>query len=330
MKRICIFGAGAVGGNMAAQLARAGLQVSVVARGAHLAAIRADGLRLITPDDDFTVRVQASDDPASLGPQDLVVTTLKAHTLGAAADGIAALLQPETPVVFAVNGIPWWYFHRFTGPAGAPDRRLPRVDPDDRLWRTIGPERALGCVIRSPNDLVAPGVVRCNGPHSSFTLGEPDGSDSPRLRQAVAALAPGLPGAQATDAIRQKIWAKLALNVPSSMMAVLTMTAAHDTFANPDTRALYRRLGEETESVAAAYGEAAGFDLAAHEKAATTMRHPPSMLQDLLAGRPLEIDAQLTTVQDLARAAGVATPTLDLLLPLVVQRAASEYRLAAA
>lgn len=322
MKKICIFGAGAVGGFIAANLAHAGLEVSIVARGAHLAAIRERGLRLITAQTDFTVSVLASDDPAELGPQDLIISTVKAQALGAAAPAFKPLLHDDTPVIFAVNGIPWWYFHSLADDA---QKRLTRLDPEGRLWRDIGPDRALGCVIRSPNEILSPGVIRNNASASSFVVGEPDGSDSPRLREAVALMRQGLPGARGTQDIRSEIWTKLALNVPSSLMSALTVSTGPEIFADAETRALYRRLGEETDRVAAAHGVSANFDLDAQMRSAGNHRHPPSMLQDLLAGRPLEIDAQLGAVQDMARQAHVPTPLLDVTLALLTLRANSEF-----
>ncbi|MFC4278271.1 ketopantoate reductase family protein [Achromobacter aloeverae] len=327
MKKICIYGAGAVGGHIAARLAQTGLDVSVVARGPHLAAIREQGLRLVAPDADFTVPVAASDNPADLGPQDLVISTLKAQSLGPAAASLATLLRSDTPVVFALNGIPWWYFHGL--PADGADQpaaaRLPRLDPEGQLWRHIGAERALGCVIRSPNELAAPGVVRSTSTVNTFTIGEPDNSASPRLAAVVAALQPGLPGARASQHIRRDIWAKLVLNVPSSLTCALTVSTAPEIFAQDDARELWRQLGEETHAVAAAHGIDAGFDLDAQIRSSGNNRHPPSMLQDLLAGRAMEIDAQLRAVQDLGRLAGVPTPMLDVTVTLLAQRARSEF-----
>lgn len=317
MNKVCIFGAGAVGGYMAAHLARAGVDVSVVARGEHLAAIRRDGLRLIGHDGEFTVRVAASDRPADLGPQDLVISTLKAHGLPPAASSMRALLGPDTPVVFAVNGIPWWYLANLRG--GAP--AASRLDPDGTLAREVGLERTLGCVIRSPNEVVAPGVVRNNSRASSFVVGEPGGALSPRLEQVAALMRRGLPGAAATGDIGREIWGKLLLNVPSSLLSSLTHSPSSALFADPATRELYARLAREACAVAARHGVAMAFDLEGQVAATGSNPHPPSMLQDLLAGRPLELDAQLFAVQDLARSAGVDTPMLDVMLALLAHRA---------
>jgi len=291
--------------------------VSVVARGAHLAAIRRDGLRFIGPDGEFTVRVPASDHPADLGPQDVVISTLKAHGLPPAASSIRTLLAPGTPVVFAVNGIPWWYLARLNGGTSVGSR----LDPEDTLAREVGLARTLGCVIRSPNEVVAPGVVRNNSRTSSFMVGEPDGALSPRLEQVVALLRRGLPGAVATRDIGREIWGKLLLNVPSSLLSSLTQSPSSALFADDSTRELYARLARETCALAARYGATLEFDLDGQIAATGSNPHPPSMLQDLLAGRPLELDAQLFAVQDLARSAGVETPMLDVMLPLLAHRA---------
>lgn len=315
--KVCIFGAGAVGGHIAAHLARAGVDVSVVARGQHLEAIRRDGLRFIGLDGEFTARVRASDHPADLGPQDLVITTLKAHGLPSAAHSMRALLGPDTPVVFAVNGIPWWYLARLQGAGSS----VSRLDPEGALGRDVGLARTLGCVIRSPNEIVAPGVVRNNSRASSFVVGEPDGTLSPRLERVVALMRNGLPGAAATTEIGREIWGKLLLNVPSSLLSSLTLSPSSALFADAATRELYARLARETCAVAGRHGAALAFDLDEQVAKMGASAHPPSMLQDLLAGRPLELDAQLGAVQDLARSAGVDTPMLDVMLPLLAHRA---------
>jgi 2-dehydropantoate 2-reductase len=167
-------------------------------------------------------------------------------------------------------------------------------------------------------------VIRSNSHTSSYVIGEPDGTQSARLEKVLDILKAGLPQARATSHIRREIWAKLCLNVPSSLLAVLTMSTGPELFANPDTRELYRQLGEETALVAASYGEQVGFDLQAQIDAAGNIRHPPSMLQDTIAGRPMEVDAQLCAVQDMARRRGVSTPLLDILLPLLLQRARTD------
>ncbi|MCU5772491.1 2-dehydropantoate 2-reductase [Erwiniaceae bacterium BAC15a-03b] len=304
MKRIAVFGAGAVGGVIAAQLSRAGKAVSVVARGTYLDAMRSQGLRLRIAAEEWLCPVTATDDAAALGPQDLVICTVKAHSLPAAAPALASLLGPETSVIFAQNGIPWWYFR----------------DEEHQLARQIGIQRTIGCVIRAPCSVVAPGVVQLDSGHSRYYLGEPDNSLSPRLQQIISALEPALP-VIATTRIRDEIWQKLRINVASSLLTTLTHSFTHDVLQRAPLRELFIQLLDETRAVAGGYGvllTEPGESLLAGLSGG---QHAPSMLQDLLAGRPLELDAQLLTVQALARQANIATPVLDILLPLLQQRA---------
>ncbi len=318
--KITILGAGAVGGHIAAHLARAGLAVSALARGPHLAAIQTNGLRLTTDAEDFTVRLPASDRAEDFGPQDVIISTVKAHSLTSVVPALTALSGPETVIVYALNGVPWWYFHQHPNPALA-ERPLERLDPGGVLWRDGGVGRALGCVIQSPNTIVAPGVIHCKWPRSSFVLGDPAGGLTPRLIAIVDALKPGLEGVAATADIRINVWMKVALNVAGSCLGVLTQSNEGDVIADADLLALYKTLLTETGAVAAGLGVTAAPDIPARLKAMTGSTHRASMLQDFEAGRPLEIDAQLNAVQDLARLANVPTPTLDLLLPLLRARA---------
>ena len=310
MTKVCVFGAGAVGSHMAAWLARGGLQVSMLARGASLAAINANGLRFESAQASFTVNPRASDDARALGEQDLVIVALKANALPGAAQAMLPLLGPRTAVVFAVNGIPWWY---------AP-QELALLDPQRTLERTIGVERAIGCVVLSPNTLTAPGVVYSSAPVNRFLFGEPEGGISQRLRPWLEVLQPLLPGAEGTESIRSAIWSKLLMNVPESLLAMLTMSDAIDFMADPRIAALCDSLLIETAAVACAEGFDVDRDVALRRAQIGSVRHSPSMLQDLRKGRAVESDAQLHAVQALARRSGVATPLLDTLLPLLEQR----------
>jgi 2-dehydropantoate 2-reductase len=319
--RICIFGAGAVGGHMAAKLARAGADVCVVARGPHLEAIRANGLRLITPSEEFAVRLRASADARDLGRQDVVISTLKANSLPGAVDAMLPLLGPDTPVVFAVNGIPWWYFHGMPADGDRTLPRLERLDPEGSLRHRLGVARAVGCVISSPNEVVEPGVVHNKHDNNRFMLGEPDGSISPRLASIEKALRPGLPGVALTQRIREEIWSKLMLNLTTSPLACLTDHAAAGFMQSPDLRILFHHLVAEGRAVAQAWGIPLALDADELAERLSSSQHIPSMLKDLRAGRPIEIDAQLAAPRDLGRHAGVATPWLDVMVALLEQRA---------
>ncbi|HYM33646.1 MAG TPA: 2-dehydropantoate 2-reductase [Candidatus Cybelea sp.] len=319
--RICVFGAGAVGGHLAARLAHAGEDVSVIARGAHLAAMRERGLRFLGKDQDFTAKVQATDDPAHVGNQDAVIVAVKAPALGDVASRIAPLLGPDTPVLFAMNGIPFWYFYgqpgRFQG------KRLERLDPGGKLWRLIGPERSLGCAVYSGNEVIEPGVVRnTSAGRNRYILGEPDGSLSARAKVLSAALARAGIDAPVTPDIRTAIWTKLSGNVGFSPVAALTHGTLAQIGGAADVLQLCRRLMAEAIAVAKAHGVTVETDLdQATDSKLQRPPHKPSMLQDMERGRPLEIDALLASVQDFGRMADVPTPHLDGVVALLALRA---------
>lgn len=314
--RICIYGAGAVGSHLAAKLLRAGLDVAVVARGAHLAALRDTGLTFRGQDETFTVPVPvATDDPATLPPQDLVLVTLKTVAHPDHATRLAALLADGGTVAFLCNGIPWWWT------AGRRDAgSLPLLDPGGALWQEVRPERCLGGVIYSPNELVAPGVVVHSARHR-LVLGSPLPG---REGMAAAAAAPLLQAGMATEVtadIRQEVWRKLLLNAPGNPLCALTRLTAVQRFADPDLVELGVRIVGEVLEVAAADGcdLRPEVDLAALRATPATRwgTGRPSMLQDVLAGRPMEVDSILGQVAAFARGSGVATPTIDVVLPLL-------------
>jgi 2-dehydropantoate 2-reductase len=317
--RVCVFGAGSVGGYLAG-LARSGGDVCVVARGKHLAAIRTSGLTVETPETTFTAKLPASDSPADLGPQDAVIVTVKAPALPSVAATIAPLLGPDTSVAFPMNGIPWWYFHAHGGPFDG--RRLPRLDPGDALWRAVTPERAIGGIFWPACSVPAPGIVRLlTGAGRGTVFGEPDGSTTPRIEALAAAFrAASLPVTIAPN-IRELIWQKLAFNLSAGPMCVLTQSAVRATHEEPALIDCSRRMLAEAEAIALAMGYR--LDIDAERVVATNMQlaHRPSILQDLEAGRPMEIDALYTVPLELARLMRVETPTLDLLVAMIRLRA---------
>jgi len=317
--KIAVVGAGAVGGHMAARLARAGADVSVVARGANLQAIARDGITLVGQDERFVAPVRASDRAEDLGPQDIVITTLKAYGLAQSGRLILPLLGPDTPVVYAVNGLPWWYFESSGHEELAP--LLSRLDPEGVLRRDVGMHRTLGCVITSANTLASPGVVENASIENTFVMGEVNNVLTPRLQEVVQALSTGLPGARATDAIRDAIWNKLLVNIPSSLLCCLTYARGAGLTDDPALADLFTRIGQEGASVARALGVNADPESQARLQRLRKSGHLPSMAQDLKAGRPMEIDAQLRVVQDIAHALQVPTPLIDTLLALLVARA---------
>lgn len=320
--RICIFGAGAVGSFLAAGLARDGKSVSVVVRGPHLAAIKANGLRLETPSENFTVKIPASDDPASLGTQDLVIVTAKTPALAQVARSIAPLLHDTTAVAFAVNGVYWFYGDGFAPNGITPNTS--RLDPDGALHELVGARRSLGVVVNSPNEIVAPGVVHNGRPGSNrFVVGEAlsDAAQN-RAGQIAAQLSGSLFAWEASADIRRDMWNKLARNAASSPVCCLTQSPVAAAYSDPELQPLVIALMQETIAVAAAHGFTGltanpQTDLAMGMK----LQHKPSMLQDLERGRPMEIDSQLTIVRDFARQSGIPTPILDRLLPILILRA---------
>jgi 2-dehydropantoate 2-reductase len=317
--RICVFGAGAIGGFLGARLARAGADVSLFARGPHLAAMRERGLTLIEAGENFTVPVRASDDPAALGPQDYVFVTLKAHSAPAAVPAIRALTGPETTVVSGVNGVPWWYFHGVEGPLAG--TRLETVDPGGAQWDGIGPRRVLGCVVYPAAEVAAPGVVR-HMEGERFSLGEPDGSRSARALRLSAVLTEAGLKAPVRPRIRDEIWVKLWGNLSFNPISALTLATLDVICADTGTRRLAREMMLEAQAIGAALGVRFPIDVERRiDAAAAVGAHRTSMLQDLEAGRPMEIDALVGAVQELGGLTGMPTPTIDAVLALVRLRA---------
>ncbi|BCX17540.1 MAG: 2-dehydropantoate 2-reductase [Geminicoccaceae bacterium] len=318
--RICVFGAGAIGGYLAAKLAaRQENEVSLVARGPHLEAIRTKGLVLVEGDQRTVTRPRASADARELGPQDYVVVTLKAHQITAAVPAIEALLGPETAIVWAVNGVPWWYFHGLEGPWR--DRRLESVDPGGVIWDRLDPKRAIGCVVYPAAEVHEPGVVTLvEG--DRFSLGEPDGSRSERVeRLAKALVAAGLK-APVRPKIRDEIWVKLWGNLTFNPLSALTRATLDVICADPGTRAVARAMMVEAQTVAEKLGVRFAIDVDKRiEGAAAVGAHKTSMLQDLERGRPMEIDALVTAVLELAKLVEVATPTIATVHALVTLEA---------
>jgi len=317
--KICIYGAGAIGGYLGFKLAAAGAaQVSFIARRDNLAALRRDGLTLRQGDDEARVAVSASDDPAELGPQDYVIVAVKAQAAPRIVEPMQPLLGGHTAVVTAMNGIPWWYFYGLEGPWR--DRILHSVDPDGRQWHGLGPQRAIGCVVYPAAELAAPGVVEHHY-GDRFVLGEPGGDKTERV-QALSRLL-GEAGLKApVRNIRDEIWMKLWGNLCFNPLSALT-TATLDVIAtDPDTRAVARAMMLEAREIGEKLGVRFKVDVEKRiDGAASVGAHKTSMLQDLERGRSMEIDALLTVVQEMGELVSVATPTIDTVLALVQQRA---------
>ncbi len=312
--KITVYGAGAIGGHLAMRLNRAGADVSVIARGAHLAAIQQNGLTVHAVDGVHQAKVNATDNPAALGPQDAVFVTVKAPALPEVAAGIGPLLGADTPVAFVMNGIPWWYFNHLDGPHR--DKSLPRIDPNDALRNVLGPNRTIGGVVYSASAVIEPGVIDVEQPKSRFILGEPDGTASDRVRVLTDLITEGGISGEATTAIRTEIWNKLISNLAGGTLAVLTGCAPKTNYTEPALRAAALLAMQEAASIAQALGASPTTNHEARVTSQSSMDHKPSILQDLELGRRMEVDGMFDAPLTLARMAGVATPTLDLLVGL--------------
>ncbi len=319
--KICVYGAGAIGGHLASRLHRGGADVSIVARGAHLAAIQANGLTVHAVDGEHTARLRATADPAQLGPQDAVFVTVKAPALPQIAAGIGPLLGPETAVAFVMNGIPWWYFDSLPGPHQG--KSLPRVDPGDVLRKGLGPGRTIGGVVYSASEVLRPGVIDVEQPKSRFILGEPDGSMSDRVVTLAGLIAKGGVSGEPVSDIRTEIWNKLIGNLAGGTLAVLTGAAPQTVYTEAAAVRASLAAMAETAAIAQALGSKPATNFEARIKSQGSMAHKPSILQDLEAGRPMEIDGMFDAPLALAREAGVPTPTLDLLVALCKIRSES-------
>lgn len=316
--KICIYGAGAIGGYVAVELAQVpGIEVSVIARGAHLAAIRRNGLRLRIDGTTRSATVAATDEPRDLGPQDAVIVALKAHQAWEVADRMAPLFGPHTSVLTCQNGVPWWYFHGLAGPFD--NLRLSSVDRDDRQWDAIGPERAIGCVVYPATEIVEPGVI-VHKYGNKFSIGEPSGEASERCRRLAEIMEAGGLKAPVLPNIRDEIWLKLWGNLCFNPISALTRATLDIVATDPATRALSAAMMREAYEIATKIG--AGFRVDMERRingAARVGAHRTSMLQDLEKGRMMEIDALVTAVQEIGRLVEVETPYLDTVLGLVQQ-----------
>ena len=322
-KNICIFGAGALGGSIAAKLASSldkEATVSVVARGAHLAAIRGDGLRLIEAGAEapLTVKLTATDDPRELPPQDLVITGLKGHQLSAAAEGIGRLLKDGTRVMMILNGIPWWYFHRDQH-SGHAELQFDELDEGGKLWQFVGPQRVIGCVAHQGAEVSRPGEVRLSN-KGHFILGEPSGEITADLRETEALLQHANIEVKLSGRIRDDIWSKLMGNASFNPISALTRSLMSDLMADAAITGQIGKVMKEVKAVGEALGANVGMSVEQRlEQARQIGPVRTSMLQDLLAGKSLELTPLVGMVVSLGRLTAVPTPVSETILALVSQ-----------
>ena len=323
MTRICIFGAGAIGGYLAAALDNAGAAVSLVARGPHLEAILKNGLTFEKDGVTSTHHLPASSDPADLGLQDVVFLAVKAHGIPAIIDGLKPLLHDDTIIVPAVNGLPWWYFHGAGTGTALDEQPLLAVDPDRRIWDEIGPQRAIGCVVYPACEIAAPGHVRhLDG--DRFSLGEPSGERTDRIRDLSALMIAGGLKAPVRPRIRDEIWIKLWGNCSFNPVSALTGATLDEIGNDPGSRQLVTDIMTEVQAIGEAAGARFGVSIDKRIAGATAIvGHKPSTRQDIEAGRPLEIDPILTAVIELADRLEIEAPALARVTALLKLQAAT-------
>jgi 2-dehydropantoate 2-reductase len=320
--KICVFGAGAIGGYMGVKLAQAGADVSLVARGPHLAAMQENGLTLIEEDGaPQTVKVRASDNAADLGPQDYVIVTLKAHSVPPVVPHMQPLIGENTTIVSGVNGVPWWYFHKIgTDLEGT---RLETVDPGNAQWDGFGPDRVLGCVVYPAAEVPEPGVIK-HIEGNRFSLGEPDGSKSERALALSKALSAAGLKAPVRPRLRDEIWVKLWGNLSFNPISALTHATLDVLCTDEGTRPVARNMMLEAQTIAEKLGVKFPIDVERRiDGGAAVGAHRTSMLQDFDQGRPMEIDALVGSVQELGRVTDTPTPTIETVLALTKLRARS-------
>lgn len=304
--KIVVAGAGAIGAYVGARLARTGQDVTLFARGAHLRAMQQRGVRVLAADGDFDVRPAATDDLSSIGPADLVVLGVKAHALPELAPRLTPLLGPDTVVLSTQNGIPWWYFQRLGGELDG--LTLERVDPGGVIGRAIPPERVVGSIVYFSTAIAEPGVIR-HVEGQRISLGEPDGSRSDRIRQVAEVLSAAGLRAPVTTRIRHEIWVKLLGNVSLNPVSALTGATLVEIVRDPGVGPLVRQIMTEADAVASRLGIELPVSIDQRMAGAEKVgEHKTSMLQDLEAGRPMELDAVVGGVLELGERLGIDMP----------------------
>ncbi|WP_371600192.1 2-dehydropantoate 2-reductase [Streptomyces sp. NBC_00564] len=306
--KIAVLGAGAIGAYVGAALHRGGAEVHLIARGEHLKAIQAHGVQVKSPRGDFVAHPHATDDPAEVGAVDYVFLGLKAHSYPSSGSLVAPLLGDRTAVVAGQNGVPWWYFHKLAGPYEG--RRIEAVDPDGATSRVLPPERAIGCVVYPATVIEAPGVIR-HLEGTRFSIGEPAGGVSDRCTALSEAMVGGGLKSPVEPNLRDDIWIKLMGNVAFNPISALTRATMADICRHAPTRRLVTLLMEETLDIASRVGSTPDISIEKRLRGAEGVgHHKTSMLQDLEAGKQLELDAIVTAVVEMADISGADAPNL--------------------
>lgn len=320
--KICIYGAGAIGCWLAARLQSTGYEPNVVARGAHLDALKRDGLKITESNTTKSIRVNAFGEQDSLPTQDLIIVTLKAHSITPALHHLTSLLHENTSTLFAVNGVPWWFFYGLA--TDHPEHPIESVDPGGRIWEEIGPERAIGCVLYPAAELVAPGVVK-HVSGNRISIGEPKATISDRTEKVSSILSRAGCRTSVRRDIRNEIWIKLWGNVAFNPLSVLTGATLDKLATDPGTQYVATKLMEEMQAIGAYYGARFGMTIPKRiEGAASVGPHKTSMLQDYLQGKPLESNAVLDGVLELATLANLDAPSIRMMQGMLHSKLSTE------
>lgn len=319
---ICIYGAGAIGCWLAARLYSTGYEPNLVARGAHLDALKLHGLQITEANENRSFQVNAFGAQDSLPVQDLIIVTLKAHSITSSLDHLTSLLHEDTAVLFAINGVPWWFFYGLD--SELPEQPLLSVDPEGRIWKEVGPNRAIGCVLYPAAELLAPGVVK-HVSGNRISIGEPKLSTSERTERVAKILSDAGCRTSVRRDIRNEIWIKLWGNVAFNPLSVLTGATLDRLAIDPGTQFIATRLMEETQAIGERYGARFGMTIPKRiEGAASVGAHRTSMLQDYLQGKPLESNAVLDGVLELATLANLDAPTIRMMQGLLHSKLQTE------
>ncbi len=312
MKKICIFGAGSIGGYLATCLSKNNIDLSLVARGPHKKAIEKNGLTLIKNDKSENFKLRVTDDPKELGIQDYIFISVKAHAISNIVESLESLIGENTTIISAVNGLPWWYFHKANTGTDLDETHINSVDPDGKIWNTLKPSRALGCVVYPAAEITEPGVIKHNG-GERFTLGEPDGSKSERLKViADLLIAGGLKAPQKSN-LRDEIWIKLWGNCSFNIVSALHDKSLDEIGNDPELLKIVRKLMEECQSVGEKIGVKFNVSIDHRINAAISIKgHKPSTTQDLHAKRPLEIDPIIGSIIEIGNKVDVKTTNLKM------------------
>ena len=319
--RVCIFGAGPIGAYLGLELSLAGVDVTLVARGSHYEFMKKNGVRLRIGVEEKVSHPHCVNSPEDAGEQDYIFITLKTHTSSSVASELIPLLGPKTSVVTAQNGLPWWYFYNLDGPWK--NHQLTSVDPDNNQWDVIGPRRVIGTVIYPAAEIVSPGIIQLQ-PHISqnrMPIGELDGYKSTRISELSKALINAGFKSPIRKDIRSDIWVKLWGNLAFNPISALTGQTLESIASNPETRLVARKMMLEAQAIAELLGVKFKINVDTRiEGARAVGHHRTSMLQDLMLGRPIEIEALLGSINEIGKLVKSPTPVIDTVYALLKQR----------